>query len=49
MEDANYVRCTKRFEGRMPHTEFALTEKGRRALERYLDHMEGLIRTTRGE
>jgi len=49
LEDANYVRCTKRFEGRMPHTEFALTEKGRRALERYLDHMEGLIRTTRGE
>lgn len=49
LEDANYVRCTKRFEGRVPHTEFALTDKGRKALERYLDHMEGLIRTTRGE
>lgn len=49
LEDAKYVRCTKRFEGRVPHTEFALTDKGRLALERYLDHMEGLIRTTRGE
>jgi DNA-binding MarR family transcriptional regulator len=49
LEDAGYLKCTKSFEGRVPHTEFALTDRGRRALERYLDHMEGLIRTTRGE
>ena len=48
LEDAGYVRCTKSFEGRVPHTEFALTDRGRKALERYLDHMEGLIRATRG-
>lgn len=48
LEDAGYLRCTKSFEGRVPHTEFALTDRGRKALERYLDHMEGLIRTTRG-
>jgi DNA-binding transcriptional ArsR family regulator len=48
LEDAGYVTCTKSFEGRMPKTEFRLTSAGRRALERYLDHMEALIRATRG-
>jgi DNA-binding MarR family transcriptional regulator len=47
LEEAGYVACRKSFEGRMPKTEFALTAKGRRALERYLDHMEAIIRTTR--
>ena len=47
LEDAGYVACTKSFEGRMPRTEFRLTPAGRRALERYLDHMEALIRATR--
>ena len=47
LEDAAYVTCTKSFEGRMPKTEYRLTAAGRRALERYLDHMEALIRTTR--
>jgi DNA-binding MarR family transcriptional regulator len=47
LEDAAYVTCTKSFEGRMPKTEYRLTAKGRRALERYLDHMEALIRATR--
>ena len=47
LEDAAYVTCTKSFEGRMPKTEYRLTATGRRALERYLDHMEALIRTTR--
>ncbi len=46
-EDAEYVTCTKSFEGRMPKTEYRLTATGRRALERYLDHMEALIRATR--
>jgi DNA-binding HxlR family transcriptional regulator len=47
LEDAGYVTCTKSFEGRMPKTEYRLTSPGRRALERYLDHMEALIRATR--
>lgn len=48
LEDAGYLRCEKSFEGRMPKTEYRLTGTGRAALERYLAHMEGLIRTTRG-
>jgi DNA-binding HxlR family transcriptional regulator len=47
LEDAGYVVCTKSFEGRMPHTDYALTRSGRQALERYLDHMEAIIRATR--
>ena len=47
LEDAAYVSCTKSFEGRVPRTEYRLTPLGRRALERYLDHMEALIRATR--
>jgi len=47
LEDAAYVVCTKSFDGRVPKTEYRLTPAGRRALERYLDHMEALIRTTR--
>jgi len=47
LEDAGYVTCTKGFEGRVPRTEFRLTDVGRAALERYLDHMEALIRATR--
>ena len=48
LEEAGYVECLKSFEGRMPKTEFRLTRTGREALERYLSHMEGLIRSTRG-
>lgn len=47
LEEAGYVRCTKSFEGRTPRTEFAITANGRRALERYLGHMEGVIRAVR--
>jgi DNA-binding MarR family transcriptional regulator len=47
LEDAEYIACSKSFEGRMPKTEYRLTGPGRRALERYLDHMEALIRATR--
>ena len=47
LEEAGYVSCTKSFEGRMPRTEYAISATGRRALERYLDHMEALIRATR--
>ena len=47
LEEAQYIRCTKSFAGRVPKTEYRLTPAGRRALERYLDHMEALIRATR--
>lgn len=47
LEDAHYVTCTKSFEGRLPKTEYRLTTAGRRALERYLDHMEALIQAMR--
>jgi DNA-binding MarR family transcriptional regulator len=47
LEEAHYIACTKSFEGRMPRTEYRLTASGRRALERYLDHMEALIHATR--
>jgi len=47
LEEAGYIACTKFFEGRLPKTEFRLTGPGRQALERYLDHMEALIRATR--
>jgi DNA-binding HxlR family transcriptional regulator len=47
LEEAGYLEPIKSFRGRMPHTEFRLTTAGRKALERYLDHMEALIRTAR--
>lgn len=48
LEDAGYVTCAKSFEDRIPRTEYRLTAAGRKALERYLDHMEALIRAARG-
>ena len=47
LEEAQYIACNKSFEGRIPKTEYRLTAAGRRALERYLDHMEALIHATR--
>jgi DNA-binding HxlR family transcriptional regulator len=47
LEDAGYVSCVKSFAGRLPKTEYRLTAAGRRVLEKYLDHMEALIRATR--
>jgi DNA-binding PadR family transcriptional regulator len=48
LEDAGYLTCRKSFEGRVPRTEYSLTAAWRRALEKYLSHMEALIRATRG-
>jgi DNA-binding HxlR family transcriptional regulator len=48
LEEANYLITKKSFEGRMPHTEYGLTAAGRRAFEKYLGHMEALIKATRG-
>ncbi len=47
LEDAGYVDCNKGYEGRVPRTEFRLTQVGRAALERYLNHMEAIIAATR--
>lgn len=47
LEDAGYLHCDKSFAGRTPRTDFRLSAAGRRALEKYLDHMEALIRATR--
>ncbi len=48
LEDAGYVTCTKRFDGRVPRTEYRLTSEGCMALERYLSHMEALIKRVGG-
>jgi len=47
LEEARYIACVKSFRGRIPRTEYRLTDAGRRALGRYLDHMEALIRAAR--
>jgi DNA-binding HxlR family transcriptional regulator len=47
LEEADYIVCAKSFDGRLPKTEYRLVAAGRRALERYLNHMEALIRATR--
>ncbi|MGC4050809.1 MAG: transcriptional regulator [Paludibaculum sp.] len=48
LEEAGYIVCEKSFEGRVPKSEYKLTPDGRKALERYLDHMEALVRAMRG-
>ena len=48
LEEAGYVACKKGFDGRIPRTEYKLTAAGRRALERYLAHMEALIKRVGG-
>ena len=47
LEDAKYIQCRKTFAGRLPRTQYRLTEKGRRALAKYLDHMEALVKAMR--
>ena len=47
LEDADYIICTKGFEGRVPRTEYRITDSGRPALEKYLNHMEQLIKAVR--
>ena len=47
LEEAGYIGCSKSFEGRVPKTEYTLTEAGRRAWDKYLNHMEALIQAAR--
>lgn len=49
LEDAGYLRCHKSFVDRTPRTEYELTSRGRQELERYLAHLEAIIRTAREE
>ena len=47
LEEAGYITCAKSFEGRIPRTDYRLSTSGKKALERYLDHMEALIQAMR--
>jgi DNA-binding HxlR family transcriptional regulator len=47
LEDAQYLACEKTFDGRVPRTEYRLTAAGRRVFEKYLTHMEAIIRAVR--
>jgi DNA-binding HxlR family transcriptional regulator len=47
LEEAQYIACDKSFNGRVPRTEYRLTAAGRRALEKYLAHMEAIIKAVR--
>src|SRR5690349_13172743 len=47
LEEAGYLECTKSFEGRRPKSEYKITAAGRKALHRYLEHIEAVIKATR--
>jgi DNA-binding HxlR family transcriptional regulator len=47
LEEADYIACDKMFDGRMPRTEYRLTATGRRAFDKYLAHMEAIIKAAR--
>lgn len=47
LEEAGYLECTKSFEGRRPKSEYRITTRGRKALHRYLEHIEAVIKATR--
>ena len=47
LEERAYVICTKSFQGRMPRTHFAIAPAGRIALQKYMDHMDAIIRYAR--
>jgi DNA-binding transcriptional ArsR family regulator len=47
LEEAGYVECTKSFEARRPKTIYRITAVGRKALLRYLEHIEAVIKATR--
>jgi DNA-binding MarR family transcriptional regulator len=49
LEEAGYLACRKSFEGRMPRTEYSLTPEGRRAFEKYIEHMEAVVRAAKGQ
>jgi DNA-binding MarR family transcriptional regulator len=48
LEEAKYLTCTKSFEDRRPKSVYRITALGKDALNRYLDHVEAVIKATRG-
>lgn len=49
LEDAGYIACAKSFEDRIPRTDYRLTAAGRKAFERYVNHLEALVSGVRGK
>ncbi|MBN8730399.1 MAG: transcriptional regulator [Acidobacteria bacterium] len=49
LEEAGFVECTKSFAGRVPRTDYKVTAEGRAALEKYVGHMESILRATKGQ
>jgi DNA-binding HxlR family transcriptional regulator len=47
LEEAGYVVCTKSFEARRPKSQYRITQVGKKALLRYLEHIEAVIKATR--
>jgi len=47
LEEAEYIACDKSFEGRIPRTEYRITAAGRKAFEKYLAHMEAIIKAAK--
>ena len=47
LEEAKYIACVKSFDGRVPKTEYTLTAAGRKAFDKYLDHMEAILQAAK--
>ena len=47
LEEAGYIGCDKTFDGRVPRTEYRLSATGRRAFDKYLSHMEAIIKAAK--
>lgn len=43
LEDADYVSVTKTFEGKRPRTTYKLTTTGRKAFDKYRNHLTGIL------
>lgn len=48
LEAAGYVEVEKTFVNRKPQTRATLSRNGRKALVRYVDHLEAIVREVRG-
>ena len=44
LEDAGYVVVTKGYEGRVPHTDYRMTDDGREAFRSYRDQMRRALK-----
>lgn len=48
LEEAEYIACYKSLDGGVSRTEFRITAAGRRALEKYVAHMEAILQAVKG-